>query len=145
MSASLNRAQIIGHLGRDPETRAVGETSVCSMSIATTETRKGKDGKQVDTTEWHRVIAWGRTGEVCQQYLRKGSKAFAEGRIQYRKWTAKDGTERVTTEIVADRVILLDSKPSSAARPDHDAGKWGPGHERHRAGRQRDDDSSIPF
>lgn len=102
---------IIGNLGQDPEVRYTqNNTAVATLSIATGERYKDSNGEWQERTEWHRVVAWGRTAEVCQQYLNKGSKVYIEGPIQTRQWEDKDGQKRYTTEIKALRMIMLDSQ-----------------------------------
>ena len=109
--SSLNKAMIIGNLGQDPEVRYTqNNTAVATLSIATGERYKDSNGEWQERTEWHRVVAWGRTAEVCQQYLNKGSKVYIEGPIQTRQWEDKDGQKRYTTEIKALRMIMLDSQ-----------------------------------
>ena len=112
--SSLNKAMIIGNLGQDPEVRYTqNNTAVATLSIATGERYKDGNGEWQERTEWHRVVAWGRTAEVCQQYLTKGSKVYIEGPIQTRQWEDKDGQKRYTTEIKALRMVMLDSSPNS--------------------------------
>ena len=112
---SVNKVILLGNLGKDPETRrTASQTAVCSFSIATTERRKeGSEWK--DHTEWHNIIAFGKTAENCGKYLSKGSKCFVEGRLQTRKWQDKEGRDRWTTEVVALNVQFLGSK--SEVRP----------------------------
>ena len=112
--ASLNKAMIIGRLGQDPDVRYTqSNTAVANMSIATSERYKDKSGEWKENTEWHRVVAWGRTAEICQEYLKKGSQVYIEGPIQTRKWDDKNGNTRYTTEIKALTMTMLDSKGSS--------------------------------
>ncbi|TYP94967.1 single-strand binding protein [Fodinibius salinus] len=109
--SSLNKAMIIGRLGQDPDVRYTqSNTAVANMSIATSERYKDKQGEWKERTEWHRVVAWGRTAEVCQEYLKKGSQVYIEGPIQTRKWEDKEGQTRYTTEIKALTMTMLDSK-----------------------------------
>ena len=110
--ASVNKVILVSNLGRDPETRFLpsGE-AVCNFSIATTEKWKDKSGEMKEQTEWHRISAFGKTAEVCGEYLHKGSLVYIEGRIQTRKWVDKDGNERYTTEIRCDRMQMLGGKP----------------------------------
>lgn len=111
---NLNRAQIIGNLTRDPESRTTPTgQNVCSFSIATTYSYKDAQGQRVDKPEYHNIVAWGRLAEICGQYLAKGRKAYVEGRLQTRDWTAQDGTKRNRTEIIAENIILLD-RPGTA-------------------------------
>ena len=109
--ASVNKAIIVGHLGRDPEVRYRDSgDAVANLSIATSETWKDKSGEKQEKTEWHRVVFFGKTAEVAEKYLSKGSLVFVEGRIQTRKWTDKDGVEKYSTEIVGDRMQMLGGK-----------------------------------
>ena len=106
--AGINKAILIGNLGRDPELRYTASgTAVANFSLATTESRTNKNGEREDRTEWHRVVAWGRTAELCAQYLAKGRTVYVEGRIQTREWEDKEGQKRRTTEIVANTVQFL--------------------------------------
>lgn len=108
--SSLNKAMLIGNLGQDPEVRYTqSNTAVATLNIATSERYKDSNGEYQENTEWHRVVAWGRTAEVCQQYLSKGSKVYIEGPIQTRQWEDKEGQKRYTTEIKALRMVMLDS------------------------------------
>lgn len=112
--SSLNKAMIIGRLGRDPEVRYTqSNTAVATLSVATSERYKDKQGEWKENTEWHRVVAWGRLAEICQEYLKKGSQVYIEGPIQTRQWEDKEGQTRYTTEIKALTMTMLDSKGSS--------------------------------
>lgn len=118
MAAGMNKAQLIGNLGRDAELKFTNTgTAVASVSVATTEHWNDKDGQKKEATEWHRVVIWGKTAENLAEYLTKGKQIYVEGRLQTREWTDKDGVVRKTTEIRADRVILLGSKGGAAAGP----------------------------
>lgn len=109
--ASVNRAIIIGRVGRDPELRSTPSgQAVANFSVATDETYTSKDGQKVEKTEWHRIVAWGKTAEFCGNYLSKGRLVYIEGKIETRKWVDKDGVEKYTTEIKADRVQGLDKR-----------------------------------
>lgn len=109
--SSLNKAMIIGRLGQDPDVRYTqSNTAVANLSIATSERYKDKQGEWKERTEWHRVVAWGRLAEICQEYLNKGSQVYIEGPIQTRKWEDKEGQTRYTTEIKALTMTMLDSK-----------------------------------
>ncbi|MDI6401033.1 single-stranded DNA-binding protein [Balneolaceae bacterium ANBcel3] len=111
---SLNKAMIIGRLGADPEVRYTqNNTAVANMSVATSERYKDKNGEWQETTEWHRVVVWGKLAEICQSYLKKGSMAYFEGAIQTRSWEDKDGNKQYTTEIKALSMQMLDSKSAS--------------------------------
>ena len=107
----LNMAQIIGHLGRDPEVRYTPEgTAVAKLAVATNETWKDKDGEKQERTEWHNVVFFGRLAEIAGEYLKKGSKVYVEGSLRTRKWQDKNGQDRYTTEIVANEMQMLDSR-----------------------------------
>lgn len=113
--SSLNKAMIIGRLGQDPDVRYTqSNTAVANLSIATSERYKDKQGEWKERTEWHRVVAWGRLAEICQEYLKKGSQVYIEGPIQTRKWEDKEGQTRYTTEIKALTMTMLDSKGESS-------------------------------
>ncbi|HKK45915.1 MAG TPA: single-stranded DNA-binding protein [Balneolaceae bacterium] len=112
--SSLNKAMIIGRLGQDPDVRYTqSNTAVANLSIATSERYKDNMGEWKENTEWHRVVAWGRLAEICQEYLKKGSQVYVEGPIQTRKWEDKEGQTRYTTEIKALTLTMLDSKGSN--------------------------------
>lgn len=112
--SSLNKAMIIGRLGQDPEVRYTqSNTAVATLSVATTERFKDRNGEQQERTEWHRVVAWGRLAEICQEYLKKGSLVYFEGPIQTNEWEDKEGQKRYTTEIKALNMQMLDSRGSS--------------------------------
>lgn len=103
----INKAILIGNLGADPEVRYTQSgAAVANFNLATTETWT-KDGNKEEKTEWHRIVAFGRLGEICGEYLSKGSKVYIEGRIQTRQWDDKDGNKRYTTEIVAREMKIL--------------------------------------
>ncbi len=105
---SLNKAILIGNLGKDPEVRAIASgAKVANFSIATTESYTGKDGNKVDKTEWHNIVMWRGLAEVAEKYLRKGSQVYIEGRLQTRSWDDQNGQKRYTTEIVADNMVML--------------------------------------
>jgi len=110
----LNRVMLIGHLGKDPEMMFT-ETRVplAKISLATTESYKDKAGKQVVHTEWHSVILWRSFAEMAQQYLRKGSLVYLEGKLKSRTWEDKDGHRKSVTEIIAEHLVMLDKKDSS--------------------------------
>lgn len=111
--ASVNKVILVGNLGKDPEVRLTpGGDSIANITLATTESWKDKSGVKQEKTEWHRVSFFGRQAEVVGEYLRKGSQIYVEGRIQTRKWQDKEGQDRYTTEIVADRMQMLGGKSS---------------------------------
>ncbi len=120
--ASVNKVILIGNLGRDPETRYMPDGgAVTNVSIATTETWKDKNGEKQEKTEWHRVAFFGKLAEIAGEYLKKGSQVYVEGRLQTRKWQDKDGQDKYTTEIVADRMQMLGSRQGMGGG-DRDAG-----------------------
>lgn len=114
--ASVNKVILVGNLGRDPEMRYMPSgDALASFSIATTDTWKDKSGQRQERTEWHRISMFGKQAEVAGQYLKKGSSVYIEGRLQTRKWTDKEGHERQTTEIVADRMQMLGGRSGGNA------------------------------
>lgn len=107
----VNKVILIGNVGSDPELRYTNSgTGVANFSVATNESWNDKSGEKQEQTEWHRIVAWGRLGEICNQYLKKGSKVYIEGRLQTRSWDGQDGQKRYTTEIVARDMQMLDSR-----------------------------------
>ena len=122
---SVNKAILVGNLGRDAEMRfTTGGTAVASVSIATTDHFTDRDGQKREDTQWHRIVIWGKTAESIQPYLTKGKQIYVEGKIQTREWTDKEGKQVKTTEIRADRVVLLGGGGAGggdrAARPQRD-------------------------
>jgi single-strand DNA-binding protein len=116
---SLNKAMIIGNLGRDPEMRYTpGGQAVTQFTVAVNRNFRGQDGEWQEETEWFRVVAWGQTGERAAENLRKGGKVYVEGRIQTRQWEDNTGAKRYTTELIADRVTNLEKR----VREDGDPG-----------------------
>lgn len=111
MARSLNKVQLIGNLTRDPELRYTPQgTAVATIGLATNRQWKNQSGEQQDEAEYHRIVVWDKLAEICSNMLHRGSKAYFEGRIQTRKWTAQDGTEKQTVEIVVSDMIVLESK-----------------------------------
>ena len=105
---SVNKAILIGNLGKDAELRFTsGGTPVASFSMATTERYNDRDGNKKEDTQWHNIVVWGKTAEAIHTYLVKGKQIYVEGKLQTRKWTDKEGKDRYTTEVRADRVVLL--------------------------------------
>jgi single-strand DNA-binding protein len=112
----VNKAMLIGRLGKDPEVRYTPDgTMVTNFNLATDEQWKDKNGEKVQKTEWHRIVTFGKLAEICGNYLVKGKLIFVEGRIQTRSWEDKEGVKRFTTEIVASNMQMLDSKAQSKA------------------------------
>jgi single-strand DNA-binding protein len=114
--AGINKAILIGRLGSDPEVRYTPSgVAVANFSIATSEEWRDKDsGEKKERTEWHRIVAWRKLGEICGEYLSKGRQVYIEGRIQTRDWEDKDGNKRYTTEIVANDVQFLGGRDSGS-------------------------------
>ena len=113
---SVNRVILVGRLGRDPETRYTGGgQAVADFSVATDETYKDKNGERQKRTEWHKIVVWGKQAEIAQQYLKKGSLIFIEGRIQSREWQDKEGQKRTSFEIVASNFRMLGGRADGAA------------------------------
>ena len=123
---SVNKAILVGRLGRDPETRFTGGgQAVANFSVATDETYKDRNGERQKRTEWHKIVVWGKQAEIAQQYLKKGSLVFIEGRIQSREWQDKEGQKRTSFEIVANNFRMLGGRgeggsmaPHGESRPD---------------------------
>jgi len=108
MASGVNKVLLIGRLGNDPEVRYTsGGGAVANFNVATNESWTDKQGQKQERTEWHRVVVWGKLGELCGQYLSKGRQAYVEGRLQTREWTDKEGHKRYTTEIVAQNIQFL--------------------------------------
>jgi len=115
---SLNKAMIIGNLGRDPEMRYTPNgQAVTQFTVAVNRNFRGQDGEWQEETEWFRVVAWGQTGERAAEHLRKGGKVYVEGRIQTRQWEDQTGQKRYTTELIADRVTNLERRPREDGDP----------------------------
>jgi single-strand DNA-binding protein len=159
MARGINKVILIGHLGADPETRAMPSgMTVANMRLATTESWKDKQsGEQQERTEWHNVALFGRLGEIAAEYLRKGSQVYIEGRLRTRKWQDKEGRDRYTTEIVANEMQMLGGRGGAGGGGGGGAGASagasdpGPRTEHAEAaaggaGASRDDfDDDIPF
>jgi len=113
MNALRNKVQLIGRLGKDPESFVFDDGKVkVSFPMATNESFKGLDGENTERTLWHDVVVWGGLAEISGQYLRKGSEVALEGRINYRSFDDKEGVTRYTTEIVMKEMLMLDKKPT---------------------------------
>ncbi len=117
MGRGINKAVIVGTLGRDPEIRYSSRgNAVVNLSVATNSTWKDKEtGEPQQQTEWHRIVIFGKLGEIASQYLKKGSQAYFEGRIKTSKWQDQSGNDRYTTEIVASEMQMLGSRPDTGA------------------------------
>ena len=114
--ASVNKVILIGNLGKDPDIRYMpnGE-AVANITLATSETWKDKTGAKQEKTEWHRVTFYRKLAEIVGEYLKKGSSVYVEGRLETRKWTDKTGTDRYTTEIIANEMRMLGSKSGASS------------------------------
>ena len=119
MARGVNKVTLIGNLGNDPELRSTQSGSaVANITLATSESWRDKETQETkERVEWHRVIFFGRLAEVVNEYLRKGSQVYVEGRIQTRKWQDKDGNDRYTTEIVANEMQMLGSRATNSESP----------------------------
>jgi single-strand DNA-binding protein len=151
--ASLNKVILIGNLGADPETRYLPSgDAVTNIRIATTESYKDKTtGERKELTEWHRIVFFGKLAEIASQYLKKGRPVYVEGRIRTSKWQDKDGSDRYTTEIVANEMKMLGSRDggSQDAPMSDNAGSSAANHQSNKAsapaGGFGDMDDDIPF
>ena len=153
--ASVNKVILIGNLGADPESRFLPSgDAVANIRIATTEVWKDKGGEKQEHTEWHRISFFGKLAQVAGEYLKKGSPVYVEGRIRTRKWQDKEGQDRYSTEIVADRMQLLGSRaggsesmargePKAAAQAGDGGGK--PAAKKGGGASFDDMDDDIPF
>ena len=116
--ASVNKVILVGNLGRDPETRyTTSGDAVTNIRLATTDTWKDKNGEKQERTEWHNIVFYGRQAEIAGEYLKKGRQIYVEGRLQTRKWQDKEGQDRYTTEIIADRMQMLGGREGGAQPP----------------------------
>ena len=135
--SSVNKVILVGHLGRDAEVKYTANGApVASFSLATSETWNDKAGERQERTEWHRIVLWGKTAEAIGDYLLKGRQIYVEGRLQTREWEDKDGEKKKTTEVRADKVVLLGSKPGQSDRTPRTGAGYAD---------DRDDDADVPF
>jgi single-strand DNA-binding protein len=117
--AGVNKAILIGNLGKDPELRYTpGGQAVASFPLATSEKWRDREGNLQDRTEWHNIVVWGRQAETAKEYLSKGRSVYVEGRIQTRSWEDKDGNKRYTTEIIVQRMQFLGGRDQGQVQPD---------------------------
>lgn len=122
-SRSVNKVILIGNLGKDPELRYTsGGVAVASFSVATNESWKDPQGNAQERTQWHNIVAWKKLAEICGEYLKKGSKLYLEGRLQYRNYDDKQGVKRYVTEIVMDEMVMLDGRGTGTAASAPDSG-----------------------
>ena len=123
--ASVNKVILVGNLGADPEVRYTqGGQAVTELRMATSEQWTDKDGQRQERTEWHAVSVWGKTAELCGQYLAKGRKVYVEGRLESREYTDKEGVKRKVWEIRADKVTFLDGTKRDEDRPSASDALW---------------------
>lgn len=142
MAGSLNKVMLIGHLGRDPETRySASGDAITNCQLATSESYKDKGGNKQEKTEWHRLVFFGKLAEIVGEYLQKGSLVFVEGRIQTRTWD-KDGEKKYSTEIVCERMQMLGARSGGSAPADPDPAGKAPAK---KSGGSFDDMDDIPF
>lgn len=111
---SVNRVVLLGRIGKDVEVRDINGTKCATFTLATSEKYKDRNGEVKELTEWHNIVAWRQTAEICEKYVKKGDQLFVEGRIKSRTWETDRGEKRYATDIVADKIELL-SKPQSAS------------------------------
>jgi len=159
---SVNKVILVGRLGRDPETRYTGSgQAVANFTMATDESYKDRNGERQKRTEWHKIVVWGKQAEIAQQYLKKGSLIFVEGRIQSREWQDKEGQKRTSFEIVANNFRMLGGRAegaaaagggmgSGASRGGEDSDQSGPSEESYGGGGGHNNgpeisDEDIPF
>jgi len=121
---SVNKAILIGNVGKDPEVRYLeGGNAVARFSLATTEYYRNRNGENVSSTEWHNIVAWRQLAELAEKYIKKGRQLYVEGRITTRSWEDKEGNKRYTTEIVANSIQFLGKKPGEEEYQDSSASK----------------------
>ncbi len=123
MARGINKVILVGNLGQDPEVRySASGAAVATISIATSERYKDRDGQQQEKTEWHRVVMFNRLGEIAGEYLKKGSQVYIEGKLQTRKWQDQNGQDRYTTEVVANEMQMLGGRGGSGGASDYNQG-----------------------
>ena len=141
--AGVNKVILVGNLGSDPQVRYTpGGQAVANFNIATSERFNNKAGEKEERTEWHRIVAWGKLAEICQQYLKKGKQVYIEGRLQTRQWE-KEGQKHYTTEVKADKIVLLGGGGRGGGKND-DRGDSG-GYQDPMANAAPVTDDDIPF
>jgi single-strand DNA-binding protein len=131
---SVNKAILVGRLGRDPETRFTGGgQAVANFSLATDHSYKDRNGERQKKTEWHKIVAWGKLAEIIQKYVKKGSLIYIEGRIETREWQDKEGQKRTSTEIIANEMRMLGGKGDGSGGGGSRSGGGGDDFESHAA------------
>jgi single-strand DNA-binding protein len=146
MARGINKVILIGHLGADPETRAMPSgMTVANLRLATTENWKDKQsGENQERTEWHNVALFGRLGEIAAEYLRKGSQVYIEGRLRTRKWQDKEGRDRYTTEIIGSEMQMLGGRGGAGGEARGSGGSGGSGGAGFTESRGAGSESSAP-
>lgn len=150
MARGINKVILVGNLGNDPDVRYTANgAAVSNISIATSESWKDKEsGEQVEKTEWHRVVFFGKLAEIVAEYLKKGSQVYVEGRLQTRKWQDKEGNDKYTTEIVANEMQMLGGKPGGGGNYENQQSASAPPAAEAPSAKKPDDgfvDDDIPF
>ena len=111
MNALRNKVQLIGHVGNEPEVKTVGEDKkLATLTLATNDVYKNDKGEKIEETQWHRVVAWGKTAEIIEKYVNKGKEIAIEGKLTHRSYDDKNGDKRYVTEVVVNELLLLGSK-----------------------------------
>jgi len=129
MARGINKVILVGNLGNDPDVKYTqGGMAITRISLATTSVRKDKDGNQQERTEWHRVVFFGKLGEIAGEYLRKGSSVYVEGSLRYDKYTGQDGVEKYSTDIVADEMQMLGGRGEGGGGGGNQRGGQGGGY-----------------
>ena len=145
MAGGVNKVILVGNLGADPDMRYTPSgAGVCEFRLATNETWTDKNGQKQERTEWHRVVVWGKRGEVCSKYLSKGRQVYVEGRLRTRSWEDKEGNKRYTTEIIANDVQFLGGREGGDGRRSRDDNMPPPA-EADLGGYNDGPDDDIPF
>ena len=124
--AGINKVILVGNLGKDPEVRYLeGGIPVANFSLATSEFYKDKNGNRVETTDWHKIVAWRGLAEVASKFLKKGMQVYVEGKLKTKSWTDKDGTKQFSTEIVADNLVMLGKREEGSQLPNETPSELG--------------------
>lgn len=141
-----NKVILLGRLGKDPELRYTsGGIAVATFSLATSYRKKDKDGNRDEVTEWHNIVVWRQLAEICAKFLVKGSQAYFEGRIQTRSYDNRDGNKCYITEIVADQMEIVGSKPENSTQSNERQGQQGHSRSDEPAQQTFNPDDDIPF
>lgn len=142
---AVNKVILIGNVGQDPEVKYLEQNvAVANFSLATTERYTDKGGNKVESTEWHRIVAWRGLATIVEKYVKKGNKLYIEGRLRTRDWTDKEGNKRYVTEIFADNMEMLDGKAPAGQAADAPTIKT-PDPEAPRPDLSKKDDDGLPF